>query len=122
MAERGEISKEARATRWVSGGRITQLDTAFRVTGDSPFSITIIPVANYDEVTGLVTTPEATGLVVECTYYEDDAAAPHVFYFNDPGIALLFELPAGCINLENYVVFWNSGVFAEPKQDEPLGD
>ncbi len=115
--ERGEVSAEARATRWVSGGQIEHLDTAFRVTGDSPFGITIIPIANYNDITKLITAPEELGIVVTCTYYEDDAAAPHAFFFNDPSIALLYELPAGCIDMDVYMVFWNCGVFAEPKQE-----
>ncbi len=115
MATRGEVGNEMRATRFVSGGKIDNLDTAFRVTGDSPFSITIIPVASV--AAGVISATEELGLIVECTFYQDDAAAPHPFYFNEPSIGLLYELPAACIDTDVYDVYWQSGMFSEPKQE-----
>lgn len=114
MATRGVVSNEMRASRFVSGGKIDNLDTAFRVTGDSPFSITIIPIASV--AAGVISAPTEIGLVVTCQFCEDDAAAPHPFYFNEPSIGMLYELPAGCIETDVYDVYWQSGLYSEPKQ------
>jgi hypothetical protein len=114
MATRGQVGNEMRATRFVSGGKIANLATAFRVTGDSPFSITVIPKANVSS--GIISAPTDLGIIVSCILYEGDAAVAHPFYFNEPSIALIYELPANSIDTSIYDVYWHSGMYGIAKQ------
>ena len=110
--KRGFVSNEQRATRALSHGKITSLTTAFRLKNGNPFSLVIVPKASV--TAGVISAPENAGLIVNCTMYEDDAAADYPVMFNWPSEALFFEISDSAIDLDNYDVYWSCGSEDEP--------
>lgn len=116
MTQRAVLSKEEKAGRGMSGGKIESLATAFRTAAGSAFGITIIEKASV--TAGVIAAPTNVGLVVNCTMYEDTEAHDYPFFFNYPSEALLYEISANAIDLDTYDVYWSSLAYATPRIEE----
>jgi hypothetical protein len=106
--EKGYISEAMRAGRIGSFGKITSLATAFKLEGEVPFSILIVPKA--DVTAGVITkTTDTSGLEVNCITTQNDTAAKYPVYFHEETLLAITEIAIDAIDLDVYDVYWNCG-------------
>jgi hypothetical protein len=96
------LSDEQVAGRINCKGQIPSLSSAFKLKGEVPFSLFIIPVA--DSTAPIIVSARLVheSVVGNCPF--------NVNCWNEPSVV---ELPANAINLTNYTVYWGAGTFAE---------
>lgn len=106
MNGKGYVSEIMNSSRIVSHGKVAELP--FKFTSFNPFSIFIIPKANV--TAKVISTPENTGILVNCRCYQDDTASDLPVLFNQWSEAAIIEIAANAIDLAVYDVYWGAGV------------
>jgi len=100
------VSESMNAGRILSHGKISALPFTF--TSFNPFSIFVVPKANV--TSGVISTPDNAGMLVDCKCYQDDASSDIPVLFNQWTEAAIIEIAEDAIDLDDYDVYWGAGV------------
>lgn len=103
------VTESMTASRIVSHGKIAELP--FKFNSFNSFSILVIPKASV--TAKVISTPETTGLLVDCKCYQDDTSSDIPVLFNQWTEAAIVEIAEGAIDLATYDVYWGAGVHVE---------
>lgn len=103
---KGHVSQEMFAGRISAKGKITSLTTGFSLAGNKPFSLFIIPKS-----TGSYA--NANTAIVDCKLYQEAESSDCPFTTNCWDAPAVIEIAINGIDLDEYDVYWGSGMEAE---------
>lgn len=104
---KGYVSETMNSSRICSHGKIAELP--FKFTSFNPFSIFVVPKANV--TAGVISSPDNSGLLVNCKCFQNDNASDLPVLFNQWTEAAILEIPDAAIDLAVYDVYWGAGAY-----------
>ena len=96
------ISEQMIAGRIVSHGQITDLSTAFSVSGNLPFTVWAQPKDD-----------TVTSVMINCKCYQDEVASPAPVACGDWSPLAIVEIEAGAVDLTAVDLYWGCGYNVE---------